>query len=307
MSSLFHRIFFGVMIAVGLLLGAAPRMLAQTRTVDSGELSLASPADMDFEEAKAWVLKQARIRALANEFGTRVRSESVYSVTDANGEVDDAFTELSVSQVKGEWVRTLEEIGPEPFVKDGGFWWTVRVRGQARPIKESRVELELTLVEDREARVSVEAVMAEARIRCGFISPVDGYLLLFYLEKGTVYALAEDPKVWSVPVEGQTAYSLFTAGHEWRKAGLEGREMPTLKGYDHSLKATNDGDVDLSGMLIAAFSTERFSPPIAEGNEDISTLREDDFERWVKRKSGASDAFQLERQPVRIRAKKKME
>ena len=74
-----------------------------------------------------------------------------------------------------------------------------------------------------------------------------------------------------------------------------------------AVKATNDGDVDVSGMLIVAFSTERFSPPIAEGDKDISTLREDDFERWVKRKSGASDAFQLERQPVRIRAKKKME
>ena len=80
-----------------------------------------------------------------------------------------------------------------------------------------------------------------------------------------------------------------------------------MKGYDHPLKATNDGDVDLTGMLIAAFSTERFSPPIADGDEDISTLREDDFERWVKRKSGASDAFQLERQLVRIRAKKKLE
>ena len=307
MSLIYRRILLCSLIVMGLLFCGVQKTQAQTRVVDSGELSFASPADMDLEEAKVWVLKQAQIRALANEFGTRVRSESVYSVTDANGEVDDAFTELSVSQVKGEWVRTLEEIGPEPFVKDGGFWWTVRVRGQARPIKESRVELELTLVEDMEARVSVEALMAGDRIRCGFTSPVDGYLLLFYSENGTVSVLANDPKEWSVPIEGQTTYSLFTAKHEWREAGLEGREVPTLKGYDYGFRGINDGDVDLSGMLIAAFSTERFSPPIVEGGEGIFTLQEADFERWVKRKSGASDAFQLERQPVRIRAKKKME
>ena len=299
----FHRTFlFSLLWVASHLLSTSAGLMAQVRNVDSGELSFANPPDMDPETAKEWVLQQARIRAMADEFGTRVRSESVYSVSDANGQVDDAFTELSVSQVKGEWVRTVEETGPTPFVQDGAIWWTVRVQGQATPLRESRVELELTLVEDVQAKVPLDFVMDGDRIRCGFTAPVDGFLLLFYVEKGVVYGLAKDPKAWSVGIEGQKAYSLFTPEHEWRAELPEGG-LPTLKGYDYGFQALNEGDVDVSGMLIAAFGTERFPPPIVEGEGDISTLGEEAFERWVKRRTGASDAFQLERRPVRIRAK----
>ena len=277
--------------------------LAQTKTVDSGELRFANPAGLTPDEAKQWVIEQARIRALADAFGTRVQSETVMSVTEANGVVDDAFTELSVSQVKGEWLQTLEVIGPTPFVQDNDFWWTVRIRGKARPLKETRVELDFTLVEDVQARIPLESLAHGDRIRCGFISPVDGHAMFFYLESGTVYVLAEDPTAWATEVQGQQRYSLFTPSHEWREAAVP-ETLSSLDGYAYGFQALNPGDVDVQGMLVATFSTERFSPPIAEGQADISTLDEEAFDRWIKRKSGASDAFQVERQPVRIRAKK---
>lgn len=278
-------------------------LTAQTKTVDSGELRFANPAGLTPDEAKQWVVEQARIRALADAFGTRVQSETVMSVTEANGTVDDAFTELSVSQVKGEWLQTLEVIGPTAFVQDNDFWWTVRIRGKARPLRETRVELDFALVEDVQARIPLESLAHGDRIRCGFISPVDGHAMFFYVESGTVYVLAEDPTAWAAEVEGQQRYSLFTPSHEWREADVP-EMMSSLEGYAYGFQALNPGDVDVQGMLIAAFSTERFSPPIAEGQSEISTLGEADFERWIKRKSGASDAFQVERQPVRIRAKK---
>ena len=122
-------------------------------------------------------------------------------------------------------------------------------------------------------------------------------------ESGTVYVLAEDPTAWATEVQGQQRYSLFTPSHEWQEAAVP-ETLSSLDGYAYGFQALNPGDVDVQGMLVAAFSTERFSPPIAEGQADISTLDEEAFDRWIKRKSGASDAFQVERQPVRIRAKK---
>ena len=305
MSLAVNPFFFRAFVSFCIVVVFSPNELrAQLRTVDSGQLEFSSPPDMGIEEAKAWVLEQACIRAMANEFGVRVTSESVYSVADFNGNSEDAFTELNVSQVQGEWVRTLEEFGPDPFVKDGSFWWSVRVRGQAKPIRQTNVELDLTVVEDIEARIPVDFLKAGDRIRCAFTSSVDGYLLLFYIEKGLVYALSDKSQTWSVSVEGQKTYSLFTPDYEWREAGGVEGELHSLPGYDYGFRAINEGDLDVYGVLVAAFNTERFSPPIFRGGQEIPTVTEGDFDRWIKRNSGSSDDFQLERHPLRIKAKR---
>lgn len=284
--------------------GAASGM-AQVRTVDSGELTLSNPSGLTELEAKQWAVEQARIRALANAFGTRVQSESVLSISDVNGEVDEAFTELNVSEVQGEWMQTLEVIGPEPVICDGGICWKVRVRGKAREIKQTRVTLDWDLVSDVAARASVESLMDGDRIRCGFSSPVDGYVLLFYAEAGQVYVLTSDPTAWSIPVKGQQRYALFSREDEFQEAGLVGTSVARLAPYSYGFAADNAGDVDLMGTVIAAFDTERFPPPMVAADGDIPSLTESEFERWVKRNSGRSEGFQLERHPVRIRAKQK--
>lgn len=277
-------------------------VVGQVKTVDSGELSFANPNGLTPDEAKQWVIEQARIRALANAFGTRVQSETVMTTSESNGTLDEAFTEMNVSQVKGEWVQTLEVNGPSPFIQEDGIWWKVRIRGKARPVTEDRVELELALVGDVEARVPVESLMDGDRIRCAFASPVDGHALLFYLESGLAYVLAEDATSWSVEIQGQQSYSLFSPSHEW--LGIEAGHVAKLEGYDYGFQAVNSTEVDLQGMLILAFSTEKFSPPMAKDQTDIFTLSEEAFERWIRKKSASSDAFQIERLPIRIRAKK---
>ena len=50
------------------------------------------------------------------------------------------------------------------------------------------------LVSDVAARASVESLMDGDRIRCGFSSPVDGYVLLFYAEAGQVYLPRTRPR-----------------------------------------------------------------------------------------------------------------
>ena len=133
-----------------MLLGfwGASAVMSGQKKVDSGWEYFANPQGRTTEEAKQWVIEQAKIRALAASFGTRVNSETVQVSSDFNGQVDGSFTELNVLQVKGEWLETTLIEGPKPEVRDGEIWWSVRVQGKAQPIKESKVDLQLELCSD---------------------------------------------------------------------------------------------------------------------------------------------------------------
>ena len=78
----------------------------EVRTVDSGEILCSLGVDGIGSQAVGGGSPHPCLDA----FGTRVQSESVLSISDVNGEVDEAFTELNVSEVQGEWMQTLEVI-----------------------------------------------------------------------------------------------------------------------------------------------------------------------------------------------------
>lgn len=293
--------------ALGCLFWLAGGMYAQIRNVDSGWQLFANPEGRTVEQAKQWAIDQAKIRAIADEFGTRIQSETVQLSSDFNGQTDASFTELNVAQVKGEWVDTKEVEGPVPEVKDGEIWWSVRVQGRARPIRKNQVEFDFGLRADVLGLEAVESLKNGDRLRARFQSPVDGFVMFFYVEAEVVYALSNSQSDFSEAVKGQQVYSLFSSEAEWIAAGGENIGLDRLARYAWGFQVTNETELESQAIVVCAFATHEFAPPVMkrQEKEDIWTIDEERFERWLKQNMSRSDHFQVERLPIRIRTKQR--
>jgi hypothetical protein len=271
--------------------------------VDSGIQEFAHPEGRSPKEAEQWIIEQAQIRAMAAEFGMRVQSESVHLVSESNGTLDDSFTELNVSQVQGEWLETKEIEGPTKMLVDGELWWSVRVKGRARPLRKDAVLMDFALVSDLYGLERVDALMDGDRIRAVFKVPVDGFVMFFHLESDVVHALSNSDSEMSAAVKGQRRYSLFSTESEWLES--KGPSMERLSRYAWGFQVTNPEMVESTAMLIGVFARQAFPPPNMEwsGADEMWSLDEEDFERWIKQGAGRLDGFQVERLPIRIRPK----
>lgn len=282
-------------------------LLAQKRTVDSGWQSFAFPEGRTLVQAKQWVIEQAKIKAMANAFGTRVSSETILSTSDFNGQVDEVFSEMNVLQVRGEWNETTSLEGPNPKVEDGEIWWSVRIQGKASPWKETSVPLELNLRGDVLATKPIEFLEDGDRLRARFQSPVDGHVMFFFAEDEEVFALSTQNSDFSEEVRGQQVYSLFSSESEWLEAGAESHGLDRLARYAWKFNVTGDGVKESQAMLIGVFASHVFSPPNMNWDETsgIWSMKEERFEQWIKQNTSRSDRFQVERSSIRIRPKQR--
>ena len=302
LSALEFRNRFVAIVSVVLTATTVPVVSAQ-RTVDSGVLEFAFPEGRTLMEAEAWVIQQARIEALKQAFGMRIAIETVQVQSEYNGRVDDAFTELSVEQVKGEWMEDKSIEGPDRICRDGDFWFQVRVTGKARRNREGDVALELTLVEDVLCHNETETLADGDRVRLRFWSPIDGHVMFFYLEDGQVYALSGSQSEMATAVNGQRVYSLFSTESEWIAADAGLTTLERLPRYSFGFQVTGKEAVESRAVILAAFAQTSFAPPRLDydDKEKVWTMGEEDFERWVKQNMARTPLFQVERQAARIR------
>lgn len=293
--------FRAAFLWVGLVTSAL--FSGQIRVVDSGIQEFAQPEGRTMEEAKQWVIEQAQIRAMAEEFGMRVQSETVHVVAESNGSLDDSFTELNTSQVQGEWLETKTLEGPTMEVRDGELWWSVRVKGKARPLRKDAVEMDFALVSDLFGLQRIDALGDGERIRARFRVPVDGHVMFFYQESGVVHALSNSDAQLAAAVKGQRTYSLFSTEAEWLEA--EGPSLDRLSRYSWGFKVTNPDMIESTALLVGVFARQAFPPPNMDWNEEdeMWSLDEEAFDRWVKQGAGRLDGFQVERVPIRIQPK----
>ena len=306
LRSFFHTsIFCGFSLLV-LLLWPNRTAVAQ-RTVDSGVLEIAFPDGRTLAEAEQWVVQQARIEALKNAFGMRIQSETVQAQADFDGQVEDAFTELSVEQVKGEWMEDKSIDGPHKFCRDGEFWFKVQVVGKARRNKEEKLDLEMALVRDVQGQEELETLSDGDRVRLRFQSPVDGHVMFFFIEDGVVYDLTLGNTEMATKVDGRQVYSLFSTESEWLASNAEVLSLGRIPRYSFDFYVSSKEGKESLAMVVAAFALSPFAPPSLEFDKSnrVWTMGEENFERWVKQNMNRIEFFQVERQAVRIRPKQR--
>ena len=125
----------------------SPLMLCSQRVRNvHGEYTFYAEGNQSTNEAKRLALEGARLQAIAAEFGTVVTQSTVQEESLSDGSEHSYFSQLSASEVKGEW---LEDSGdPEYDISfiQGMLVVKCRVRGRARELSNEAADFSATIL-----------------------------------------------------------------------------------------------------------------------------------------------------------------
>lgn len=158
--------------------------LAQKTQKVCGSYIYYAPENVSVEDAKRIALERAKITALAGAFGTLVTQNNTTILSNKNGETDTRFFSLGGSEVKGEWIETIEEPEYHISYEQNTLIVKVSVCGKAREIVHADIDYTAKLL-----RNGTELKYESAEYRNGddlylyFQSPVDGYLTVYLLDE----------------------------------------------------------------------------------------------------------------------------
>lgn len=226
-------------------------------------------------EAKRIALENARIQAIACEFGTVISQSTTQQETASNGKESSYFSQLSSSEVKGEW---LEDVG-EPkyemsFVED---MMVVKcyVCGKAREMSNEAVEFTATILKNgTESKFADVNFHNQDDMYLQFKSPVDGYISVYLIdETQNAYCLLP----YSNDADGQQKvkhneeYIFFSTKKAQEEADLVD---------EYTLMCTNEIE---RNQIYVIFSPNPFSKAADEGIDDVQPhhLDFEDFQKWL--------------------------
>ena len=200
---------------------------AQTRKV-SGECTYYGSQSQSVKEAKELAVEQARVQALAKEFGTLIINDIRQEEERKDGQEHSYIMQMSSAEVRGEWIEDLKkpEVQVVDITSDGVIVVTAKVEGRARAIGNEAADFEvLTLRNDTNKRNRDTDFKDDDRMYLYFKAPADGYVAAYLIdEHQTVTCMIphEGDGDGMQPVEHGKEYVFFSEKHDKEFKGKDG-------------------------------------------------------------------------------------
>ena len=222
----------------------------QGKKTVSGEYVMLVPENISREEARAAAVEQAKLEALAKEFGTMVSQTNILLMEEENNRSRNSFYSLGQCDVKGEWIKTTEE-NVDEAIADGQHWMTARVKGVAREVRFAKVDFESHLLRNGKGdEFEADDYRDGDRFYISFRSPAKGYL--------AVYLLDADRNAF--PIVPEQNEELFQV--------KRGERYVFVDDDEHYIFLTTDRPQELNQVYII-FSPNKFYP------ENVTASQED--------------------------------
>lgn len=226
--------------------------------------------------ARRKALEGARIDAISKKFGTIVTQDVLQADRiGANGE-DTKFFSLSATELKGEWIADDgEPVYEQALDADGNFVVTCKVKGTAKEISNESVEFEALALRNGKTKGNATTEYHEGDdLYVSFTAPMDGYVAMFLmLEDGKVLKLL--PYISSGRQEARVNKNYdYVFFDDQRAAG----DFGTID----SFQIATNGEIEFNKLYVL-FSPTAFSMPMTKIVNDIPTLGEEDFHKWLVR------------------------
>ncbi len=166
-----------------LLFAVSPLSAQKIKTVECQHVYYASE-NMSITEIKDNAIQQAKVQAIAKEFGSIVSQVSNLMEVEDNERSTSDFLSLTDVDVKGEWLETIEErVGNPVFEPDGIVWVDVYVKGKAREIVSAEIELDVKVLRNgTEDRFTDNVFLNGDELYLSFAAPTDGYLAVYLID-----------------------------------------------------------------------------------------------------------------------------
>ena len=264
--------------AIGCLLFLLPIILiAQDVIPVQGTFVYYAEEWQSIVDSKSSALEGARIEALRRAFGTSVSQRTVQSDTWADGKESSFFSQMSDSEVKGEWIEDVGEPVYDVSIVDGMMVVKCSVRGKARSFSNEAVDFEATIL-----RNGIEERFADADFKAGddiylrFRAPIDGFVAVYLVDESlTANCLLPYKKDTDgqYQVKGGKDYVFFS-----EKMALPGEAVDEYSLWCNGLREQN--------QVYVIFSPEPFTKATDYQyfNESIELTRQlpyKDFSRWL--------------------------
>lgn len=184
-------------ISLTLFLCLFPILLpAQKKVRIEGEAVCRFSEDVSLKEAKYLTLQQARLKALADKFGTLVSSLDMDETTVDGSQHNNRFASYSSSEVKGVWLKDIEDPQFEVQLCADGQMVKCFVKGWGQEIVSAPIDIKTTLTRNSpDPRNATTRFKSDDDLYLRFESPVSGSL--------AVYLLAADSAACLLPYPSQ--------------------------------------------------------------------------------------------------------
>lgn len=249
--------------------------LAAPKTVTvSGESVFYDNGHYSRDECMRLAAEQARIAALAKEFGTIVSQDIVQTERISSNRESTDLLALSMTEVKGEWLGDTAEPKYDISMDPNGYMVVkCSVRGNAREISNQSSNFDTRVL-----RNGIYAKNTDNRFIDGddmylyFLGSEDGYLSVWLEDESrTVYGLLpypRDPK-GEAKVKKYKEYTFFNPS---RSSGEFGPE--------EGLTLTAPDDVEYNRVYVV-FSPNHYSRPPMSDAVGLPSLPSADFSKWL--------------------------
>lgn len=266
-----------VTILTGALLTAVSALGGDVVTV-SGEATYYDNGTHSKIECMRLAAEEARVNALAREFGTIVAQDILETERVSDNRDHSDFLSLSSTEVRGEWIA--DESEPEYEIsadKEGNYVVKCRVRGKASPISN-----EATAFDAMVLRNAPDRKAADNHLRDGdamylyFNGSADGYISAFLEdESGSVYQLlpyiADNDS--RMPVKRNREYIFFSP----EKAD------PDMRARVDEFYVTAPDHTEYNRLYVV-YSPNYFSRPVMSASGGgIPSMSRQDFTKWISK------------------------
>lgn len=233
-----------------------------------GEVDYVAPETQTLAEAKQTAITQARLKAIADEFGTVVSQTNTTAMHNANGKSSTSFNSYSENEVRGIWISDTKE--PEVSVKYRNDMMVIHaeVCGKVREQKQSAVELQI-----KPLNKGIESTLFKNndRFSLSFKSAASGYVAVFIRD--------DDNEIVNVMMpydNGDGNAREVKSNKEYLFLSTKDSEYP----YGEETILTTSKSVE-NNTLIVVFSQKKFHISLSNKGEFVPEVENSKFKKWL--------------------------
>lgn len=250
------------------LMFAAFAVHAQRIVNACGDVDYVVPETQTLSEAKQTAITQARLKAIADEFGTIVSQTNTTASHTKDGKTKSSFNSYSENEVRGIWISDTKD--PEVSVKYRNDMMVIHaeVCGKVREQKQSAVELQI-----KPLNKGIESTLFKNNdpFSVSFKSAVSGYVAVFIREddNGTVNVM--------MPYDnGDGNARAVKSNKEYLFLCTQDPEYP----YRKETILTTTQSIE-NNTLIVVFSQKKFHISLSVKGEWVPEVENAKFQKWL--------------------------
>ncbi len=237
-----------------------------------------APANVTLEQAKQTAIERAKTEAIADEFGTLFQQIGVTNIKNMNGKSDVSFHSLGSSDVRGEWVRTIEKPIFHVDYAEEQLIVTVEIKGEIRELEYLKPQFISKLLRNgTKDHFEAEEFKEGDYLYFAFTSPMKGYLSLF---------VKDDSIRCLLPYVGEENGTLKIKANKRHLFFTE---------YGEKLQMFCPGATEVNAVYVL-FSPNPIVRPLSENldNGGMSVFTDEEYNKWLAKVRSHDKDLQME-------------